>query len=227
MHPAITPLRPTPGEPYQLKITLISDTHELHRSVDMPQCDLMIHAGDWTFLSRSLAQIEDFDDWLGQQHAPLGRILCPGNHEGYLERNPSLRSLTPNGIVLINERCDIRGLKVFASPVVPLLGTAFGIAKPEDRSRLYAQIPTATDVLITHGPPYGILDSVPGEAHHQGCPELLKAVKRVKPKLHVFGHVHTGYGLYQSADTLFVNAALLGAHGDIENKPIAIAIEEL
>lgn len=119
-----------------MRIALLSDTHELHRSTDVPACDLLIHAGDWTFFSSNLEQIEDFNEWLGEQYATLGRILCPGNHESYLERDPSLRSLTPNGIVLINERYDIRGLKVFASPVVPLLGTAFGVAKPEDRSRL-------------------------------------------------------------------------------------------
>jgi hypothetical protein len=210
-----------------LKIALISDTHELHRSVDIGPCDLLIHAGDWTFFSQRLDQIQDFDERLEEQYAPLGRILCPGNHESYLERDPSLRSLTPNATVLINEPLDIRGLKVFASPTIPLFGTAFGIAKPEDRSRLYAQIPLDTDVLITHGPPYGILDTSPGEAHHQGCPELLKAVKRVKPKLHVFGHVHPGYGVYRSRETLFVNASLLGAHGDIENKPIVLSIPEL
>jgi predicted phosphodiesterase len=210
-----------------LKIALLSDTHELHRSADVPACDLLIHAGDWTFFSRRLDQIEDFNEWLGEQHAPLGRILCPGNHETYLERDPSLKSLTSNGKVLISEPYDIHGLKLFATSVVPLLGTGFGIASAEERSRIYAQIPIETDVLISHGPPYGILDCAPGDSTHQGCRELLKAVRRIRPKLHVFGHVHTGFGLYETEHTLFVNAALLGPHGDIENRPVMLSMDKL
>lgn len=210
-----------------MKIGLIADTHELHRSVIIPPCDLLVHAGDWTFFSKSSEQISDFNDWLGEQYTPLGRILSPGNHETYVEHDRRLRSLTANGTMLIEEQSKIRGLKLWASPITPHTVGAFAVADPEVRARRYAQIPLSTDLLITHGPPYGILDCGPGGLEHQGCRELLVAVRRVKPKIHVFGHVHSGYGVYQTPDTLFVNAALLGPDGDIDRSPIVISIDEL
>jgi Icc-related predicted phosphoesterase len=94
-----------------------------------------------------------------------------------------------------------------------------------DRAHVYAQIPSETDVLITHGPPYGILDRIPGRTGNSGCRELLKAVERIKPRIHVFGHIHAGYGIHQGPDTTFVNAALLGADGDIANRPIVLSLE--
>ena len=94
----------------------------------------------------------------------------------------------------------------------------------EERSALYATIPNGIDILVTHGPPYGILDREPGSNHRQGCPVLLEAVKRVRPRLHVFGHVHAGYGTGQGKFTAYVNAALLGWAGDLENPPIVLDI---
>ena len=93
------------------------------------------------------------------------------------------------------------------------------MSSAEERRRLYARIAEDTDVLITHGPPYGILDSSPGSGLHSGCHELLDAVVRVRPLLHVFGHVHA-QGILQSDHTVFVNAALLGADGDLDKSPL-------
>ena len=98
-------------------------------------------------------------------------------------------------------------------------GGAFGMSSAKDRKRLYAQIPQDIDVLISHGPPYGILDLAPGSHLHQGCGELLDAVMRVRPRLHVFGHVHGAYGVFQTEHTTFVNASLLGLHGDLNRAP--------
>jgi Icc-related predicted phosphoesterase len=113
-------------------------------------------------------------------------------------------------------------VRTIGSPVTPLYGGAFGLSSAEDRSQLYAQIPEDTDILVTHGPPFGILDSAPHSGMHSGCRELLEAVMRVRPKLHVFGHVHGAYGILQTHQTMFVNAALLGTDGDIEPLPILV-----
>jgi Icc-related predicted phosphoesterase len=91
-----------------------------------------------------------------------------------------------------------------------------------DRRRLYSTIPEDTDILVTHGAPFGILDIAPGSRYHAGCPELLEAVQRVQPMLHVFGHVHGASGTEEIDDTLYVNAGLLGAGGGIEEKPVVI-----
>ena len=99
-----------------------------------------------------------------------------------------------------------------------------GISSAEDRRRLYTQIPENTDLLITHGPPYGILDSVPESEVHSGCRELFDAVIRVRPKLHVFGHVHGAHGIFGSDETIFVNAALMSSFGGLDKDPIVLKI---
>jgi Icc-related predicted phosphoesterase len=212
----------------EMVITCIADSHELHRELDpLRETDILIHAGDWTMFSRSLKAIADFNDWLEEQHVRHGIVLVPGNHEAYLEADPIRRSFTDNGTVLIGKAITINGLKIWGSPVTPLYGGAFGLSNPIDRARHYAQIPADTDVLVTHSPPFGILDRSPGQTEHAGCRELLKAVERIKPKIHIFGHVHGGYGIYETADTTFVNAALLGPDGALQNPPIHLRIKRI
>lgn len=204
-----------------LRLILTSDTHEWHRGLLVPDGEILIHAGDFTMFSRSMTAVADFNAWLGELPHPR-KILVPGNHEFFLEADPSKRSMLSNATVLINEGIEIEGLRIWGSPVTPLYGGAFGLSLAEDRRRLYAQLPGNIDVLVTHGPPFGILDSPPAAEFHSGCPELLKAVKRVRPKLHVFGHVHGAYGIFQTDHTTFANAALLGVDGGLDRSPIVL-----
>jgi Icc-related predicted phosphoesterase len=202
-------------------IVCISDTHELHREVDVPDGDILIHAGDFTMFSKSAAAILDFNEWLGElphRH----KIVVPGNHEFFLEADPSKRRLISNATVLIDQSVTVMGLKIWGSPITPLYGGAFGRSSPKDRARLYATIPDDVNILITHGPPYGVLDRSQGMLHNSGCPELREAVKRLKPQLHLFGHVHGANGTRSIGDTVFVNAALLGPGGGIEVTPITL-----
>ena len=203
--------------PGSLTIVLISDTHELHKAVDVPRGDLLIHAGDFTMDSMSAEKLLDFNDWLGElPHA--FRVVIPGNHDFVME-GPSLRHLVTNATVLINESVNTMGLTIWGSPTTPLLGEAFGVPSDLDRAKLYSRIPADTDILVTHTPPYGILDQAPGSEHHQGCRQLLAAVRRIKPMMHVFGHVHGGYGTFTTPETLFVNAALPGQGFGMSNLP--------
>ena len=89
-----------------------------------------------------------------------------------------MRDAISNAVLLIDEGIEIAGLKVWGSPVTPLYGGAFGMSKAEDRKRHWAQVPEETDILITHGPPFGILDHAPGSQQKEGCPELLEADSR-------------------------------------------------
>jgi hypothetical protein len=94
--------------------------------------------------------------------APSFKAVVPGNHETFLEADPSQRSLLSNATILINEGIEIEGSRLWGSPVTPLYSGACGLNSAKDRKRLYAQIPEDIDVLISHGPPYGILDLAPG-----------------------------------------------------------------
>lgn len=208
-----------------LRIVVMGDTHELHQSVDTPDGDLLIHVGDFTMFSRSQSALADFDHWLGEL-PHRWRLVVPGNHERFFEAASDPRRLLANAKVLINEAVEIEGLPIWGSPVTPGFGPAFVMANPADRRRLYAQIPDDTDILVTHGPPLGILDQPPSSGVHIGDPVLLDAVRRVRPMLHVFGHVHGAYGVVQTEDTLFANAALLGSGGGIEHQPIVLRLPQ-
>jgi Icc-related predicted phosphoesterase len=193
----------------------------LHRELAVSDGDLLIHAGDFTFFN-SISKIRDFNDWLGElphRH----KVVIPGNHDRVFHNDPRLRSMITNGVLLINDGIRVCGLNIWGSPVT-CDDAAHGHTKPEERSSLYATIPPDTDILITHGPPLGIRDRERGSDERRGCPQLRVAVMRVKPRLHVFGHVHAGYGVAQNKTTVFVNASLLGWSGDLENKPIVLNI---
>jgi Icc-related predicted phosphoesterase len=133
-----------------------------------------------------------------------------------------MRDAISNAVLLIDEGVEIGGLRIWGSPVTPLYGGAFGISENEERKRHWAKIPEATDILITHGPAYGVLDTAPGSQQNEGCRELLERVHRVRPRLHVFGHIHRAYGVLRTKHTLFVNAALFGEAGDLDKPPIVL-----
>lgn len=204
-----------------IDLVLMADTHELHREIEVP-ADVLIHAGDFTMLSRSIAAVCDFNDWLGELPHPH-KIVCGGNHEFFLEVDPARRSLLSNATVLLDEEIDVEVLRIWASPVTPGYGPAFGMTSPEKRACHWAKVPEV-DVLVTHGPARGILDRSPGQGQEIGDPELVAALQRIRPLLHVFGHVHGAFGQMSIEGTLHVNCALLGMNGAIANRPVVLRI---
>jgi Icc-related predicted phosphoesterase len=182
---------------------------------------LLIHAGDFTFFSKRTSMLRDFDDWLGELPHKY-KVVVPGNHE-YLLEEPRHRSAIMNATLLVDDGIEIEGIRIWGSPVTPLYGGAFALSSANDRQRHWAQIPTDTDILITHGPPTGVLDVERGSREHAGCPQLLEAITRVRPRLHIFGHIHGAYGIWRTQHTVFVNAALFGDSGGLDNKPIILA----
>jgi len=208
-----------------LIVTCISDTHELHRDLTLEDSDFLIFAGDITFFSQRPSVISDFNDWLGElphRH----KVIVPGNHDALLKSAKYQKQIT-NGHLLIDRGIELDGLKIWGSPVTPHADTAFGIPTAVARQKHWAKIPEGVDILVTHGPPHGILDHGPGETVHRGDAELFQAMSKRAPILHVFGHVHGGYGTHALLGTTFVNAALLGELGDLDKKPIRIRLERL
>jgi Icc-related predicted phosphoesterase len=194
-----------------MRLIVISDTHGLHNSIDgLPDGDVLIHAGDFMNSGYDVQDILSFNRWLGKQPFKH-RVVCGGNHDRYFEDAPhQARSLLTNATYLENSGVMIDKVTFWGSPYTPeFLNWAFMYPRGTSAQRYWSQIPDNLDVLITHGPPFGILDqTAPGEAH-LGCEELLNAVEEKKPRVHLFGHIHGGAGTLENRATRFVNAAYL------------------
>ena len=209
-----------------MHIVCISDTHSRHDQLEVPPGDVLIHAGDSTMVGR-VEEVAKFNHWLSRLPHPH-KIFIAGNHDWLFEKEPALaENLITNAVYLRDSRVTIGGVKFYGSPWQPrFMHWAFNLSRGSEIRRKWDLIPEDTDVLITHGPPHGILDLVPsdmtGNYEHTGCEELLLAVKRVKPKLHVFGHIHEGYGVARRASTTFVNACVCDAAYRPINEPVII-----
>ena len=207
-----------------MKITFLSDTHGQHRSnkLQFPTSEIIVHAGDFTSMG-TLAQVNDFLTWYSELPHPH-KVLIGGNHDFLLEQNPTLfRSLLPSNITYLeNESIEIEGIKVWGSPITPwFYDWAFNRRRGEDIRRYWEQIPNEVDILVTHGPPYGQGDKT-ARGDYAGCEDLLEFVLKIKPKYHVFGHIHERYGITQNESTTFINASCLNLQYKMVNKPICI-----
>ncbi|MCP5174614.1 MAG: metallophosphatase domain-containing protein [Moraxellaceae bacterium] len=204
--------------PSPLKLVIISDTHGLHELLTIPDGDMLIHAGDMTEYGE-LDEIKAFDDWLGtlpHKH----KIVIAGNHEHCLEEHDG-HLLFKNAIYLQHQAITIEGIRFFGSPWQPFFhNMAFNLRRGQDLAEKWQQIPSNTDILITHTPPFKYLDRV--RSQWVGCEDLLKRVQELKPKLHIFGHIHESYGQEANRHTLFVNACSVLELDAPLNKPVIV-----
>lgn len=221
-----------------LKIVCISDTHEKHRFLNIPEGDVLVHTGDFTFRGDFYA-IKDFADWM-QSLNFKHKICIAGNHELTLDPNfstngsqrPIMLNLLKNaGITYLQDSgIEIEGLHFWGAPYTPkVLNWAFTEERGNKIAKKWNKIPAKTNVLLTHCPPYGILDLVEINLHkdviHQGCEQLVKKIMSLRQlKLHVFGHLHFNYGTEIINDTTFVNAASCNEQYEPYNPPIVVTI---
>ncbi|HWJ28068.1 MAG TPA: metallophosphatase domain-containing protein [Flavisolibacter sp.] len=209
-----------------MNFVVISDTHGKHRRMKLPKGDVLIHAGDVT-MDGNDHQTEDFLNWFGKLDYPH-KIFIAGNHDFYFEHQTEkeMAKLVPRGVIYLNDSgITIEGMRIWGSPVTPwYFDWAFNCHRGKEIAKHWKLIPQDTDLLITHGPPYGILDKI-GMANHIGCEELLKKVKVLKPKLHIFGHVHESYGIYKNNGTTFVNASAVDANYELKNAALLVERE--
>jgi len=221
-----------------MKIIALSDTHNRHDELTIPECDLLIHSGDWTNRGK-MDEVEIFAKWLNKQTQCKNIIVIPGNHELYFEKYlPESRNWftdnCPKAHLLIDELIEIDGIKIYGSPVTPFFcdwawNRASGIVKgyvagfkefyPKPIKPHWDAIPKDINILITHGPPYGILDQtthINGElrSDHLGCEELISRIKELDNlDLHIFGHIHSPGGNQRHQDGVsFYNAAICDEH---------------
>lgn len=182
-----------------MRIAMISDVHNQWHNLTIPPCDILISAGDYSGRG-DMRTVIDFHQWLSKQPAEC-IISVQGNHELWVEKNWAeaaslVWGINPKIQFVREEAFEIKGVKFHCSAVTPeFCNWAWNVERGPKIARHWAAIPEDTEVLVTHGPPWGILDNVtPGEIN-LGCKDLLNRIRALHHlKLHVFGHIHGGSG---------------------------------
>lgn len=210
-----------------MRIVAISDTHCQLSKVKVPQGDLLIHCGDWTYTGQQHEMIA-FGNHLRKLKHPH-KLLIPGNHD--LTMDPLHENYHVDAIkwintdstvtIAINEPVHILGLNILCCSMIPKVGRwAFGYDDLVKHDFYGQYLDKKIDILVTHGPPRGILD----EDAHYGCLELRAFVEAVKPKYHLFGHCHGNYDILTLGETTFVNASTCNMSYLPTNKPVILEI---
>ena len=182
-----------------MTILHISDTHNRHRQLqDLPAADVIVHSGDFT-MAGTESEVMDF--MKGFCNLPYAHnVFIAGNHDDCLF-GADINGLPDNCHYLYDNGVTIEGMRFFGIPMFVEDDISGNYTK------MLEHITTDTDVLITHQPPFGILDK--SGRFHFGSKILDEAVKRIKTKAHLFGHIHAANGLYQSNGVIFSNAAMV------------------
>jgi Icc-related predicted phosphoesterase len=206
-----------------VKIVVISDTHNQHEKLTLPEGDVLVHCGD-SCNAGFKSELDNFLKWFGKQ--PFKHKICiAGNHDWHFFRNrtDALAACGSLGITYLEDQgVTIDGYVFYGSPwQPPFFNWAFNLPE-EELAVKWSMIPANTDVLITHGPPLGILDGAPKK--HVGSYTLLDTVAEVRPKVHMFGHIHESYGMCANTTTQFVNASICNLRYRPVNTPWVVEL---
>ena len=201
-----------------MKILHISDTHGLHKRLkDLPTADVIVHSGDFT-LNGTEAEVMDFMEWFVEllyKH----KVFVAGNHDSCLY-GADIEGLPEGTHYLCGSGVTLDGVLFYGIPMfMQLLATSSNGNHYDD---MIDQIPMETDVLITHQPPLGVLDST--DVTYWGDAILFRKIKTVQPKLHLFGHVHNSYGMMTLGNTVFSNASLVDEQYQMINAPRLLSL---
>jgi Icc-related predicted phosphoesterase len=213
----------------QLKIAAISDTHRMHEDLtadlEAVDADLLIHSGDADCTDANTTN--SFLKWLNKvaEFFPEGALFTPGNHDTYFvgrSLDEFKSQINTKVRIIINEEVQVRDVRIYLSPYSFLSApkyNAFTHLYEEALGDVWAEIPKGIDVLVTHSPPYGIL------ANSYGSISLKMRVIELKPKVHIFGHVHEGHGVLAKNGIMFVNACSIGTVDRGPFVPLIIQID--
>jgi Icc-related predicted phosphoesterase len=207
------------------KITVISDTHNKHNQLKpyLDGGDIILCAGDISGAGRK-SEVENFCKWFDGIDNYDTKIFIAGNHDWLFQTDPNLAKeivYSYNIKYLQDSFIIVNGVKIYGSPWQPeFLSWAFNLPRGQMIATKWAMIPEDTDILITHGPPFGYRDTVKIGSDNSGCVDLLDRVLLVKPKYHIFGHIHGGYGKDNYDGINFINASNLNEGYVFSNLPI-------
>lgn len=203
-----------------MRFVALSDTHGKH-NFDLPPGDVLLHAGDVS--SRGLkSEVQRFLDWFSSLDYAY-KIFIAGNHDFFFQEasKQEIDAMIPDNLIYLNDSgVEIEGIKIWGSPVQPWFHDwAFNRKRGPEIQKHWDLIPVDSDIVITHGPAFGIHDRLIS-GMPVGCEDLLPTLQRIAPKVHLCGHIHEAYGERQVGETLFLNASILNVRYEIANAPI-------
>lgn len=215
------------------KITFISDSHGKHEYLTSKRMgnilgsgDILVHCGDVSNVGKP-HEIKEFLDWFSNTDF-THKVFIAGNHDfGFQYVDTIAPEYIEKGVhYLFDSGVEIDGIKFYGSPWQPeFYDWAFNLPRGEKLAEKWAKIPGNTDILITHGPAYRMIDyTIQGQM--VGCEDLFNRIMEVKPKIHACGHIHWAYGQKSFNDVEFINAAVLNERYEHENKPIVVNFDE-
>lgn len=213
-----------------MKIVCTSDTHSKHTQVPLPDGDIFIHAGDLTPRGNHNEFISVGNWFRSLKDKFKHRIFIAGNHDFSLMWNKRMVLSTyfdENVIYLEDSGIEIDGLNIYGTPWVPQFYNWAFMKSDEELKSHWNAIPDDTTILITHGPPHGILDilDMETEPRHCGSITLANRIKEIKKlKHHIFGHIHESYGQIEIDGVSFHNVAALNGNYRYQNPPQVIEI---
>lgn len=215
-----------------MRIVHISDTHMWDIPLkDLPEGDILIHSGDGTFRG-TIPEVSEFHKELVKHRDRYDEIyFIPGNHDFLFQDKPMLAKEIMQDIIVLDNEVDYyyneevnEVFKIYGSPICPIFGRWAFMLNSKDREDYWNEnIPDELDIMVTHTPPKFILDKVVDSMrdinHYTGCPHLANKILEVKPKLHLFGHIHEGYGNVLTEYTNYVNSSIMNELYRPVNKP--------
>lgn len=220
----------------KIRITFISDTHNKHKQVTSSLFggDLLIHAGDLSSMGYQ-HEIQQFCKWFNELGDYDHKVFIAGNHDwGFQDNTEKILEIVNSykWIDYLQDDMFVFGktdnyedmIKIWGSPWQPeFYNWAFNLPRRgEELKEKWDLIPTDVDILVTHGPAYGYVDRVIGRPENLGCELLAEAIKVKKPKIHVCGHIHSGYGYIFDGETHYINASVLNEQYNYTNKPLTV-----
>lgn len=206
-----------------LRVVSISDTHNMHEQIELPEGDLIIHCGDFSS-EGSKSEFSSFLNWFKKLNFKY-KILVPGNHDKYLEKYQyeDLKRFEEIGInILISRKLEIEKYNFFGFPYVPYCGDwafTYRLWNYKIVAPVFSlDIPNELDVLICHGGPYKKLDRCK-DGSEVGCKYLAQRIKETNPRYCIFGHIHESNGIIEEEDTTFINCSICNEYYEPVNKP--------
>ena len=187
-----------------MRIVAVADTHLFTDDFIVPDGDVFVHAGDMC-QAGTIAELLAVVTWLADlphRH----KVIIAGNHDwSFIDARNDARALVAAVHYLQDQALELDGVRFYGSPWQPEFGGwAFNLPRGPQIAERWNLIPPGLDVLITHGPPAGFGDRTP-RGGRVGCADLLQRIDVVRPRLHLFGHIHEDGGVWTHGDTTFAN----------------------